>query len=462
MVNKTSFILSLFMAIAMCGSLEAQRLLPKKSLEDFRLPVLSISEDSLRSYYANGVRYPDSLLNSEDNNTPRMTKISFLVSKDCHVSDIQATGGSVDTCPYLANEVLRLTENIPFAEPAMRYDSVSCQWVPEDFKLKYYFHFTPHSADRVWNKDSIISRLSHYYYSLSEDNGWGNVNDGWILQRKLIAQTSIDEKIALLKHSSPTVRLTAFDGIIESGYPRALHLLVQQLADKNWTIVKSFDVLWDEYVTDVMISNLYSSGNAVKLYSVADSLMLDSLILFDFNVPNLGYKASLMSRIEPREGYYHCLRELYIGNGFGSALTALAKYKKEADKQLIIDALLQYHKGLDNEDVLNGEPKGFTHDALNAIQLWPDNDFWPALTKVRDYETRRIHFDYPRIRALLKAVMAYDNDFSYQFLVDSFNQMKSAGNNSPYFYFAIELERIMEDHPNSRYKDLTKKYKPRE
>lgn len=454
MKHKLFFISSLLLAFSVCERLEAQGLIPQRDTHNYKLPVLGISADSLRSFYANGVHYPDSLLNSEDETLFRMSTITFMVGKDCHVSDIQVKGKSAEAYPFLANEAARLTAELPFTEPAMSYDSVACRWVAEDFPMAYLVYFNPHSADRVWGKDSIIDRLSHCAYHEAGSDGWSGVPGGWILQQKLSKQTTIDEKIALLQHPSPTIRLTAFDGIVESDDHRAVHLLAQHLADTAKIMIWSFDVGWDEHVADAMISNFYNPYDAVRPYSTADSLMLDSLILFDPNVPNLDYKCRLLNEIEPREQYYDRIRELYVLNNLGSALTTLAKYKKEADKQLISEALLQYHKGLDKQDVLNGEPTGNTFAALNAVQLWPDACFWPALTKVRDYEIQRKHYDYGRIRALLLAIMAYDDDFSYQFLVESFDRMKKAKNNNPYRYFTRELKEILEKHPEGRYTDL--------
>lgn len=319
-------------------------------------------------------------------------------------------------------------------------------------------HKDPYSADSSRGKDSIIDRLCRCDYQTTGNNGWDDVPDGWILQQKLIAQTLIEEKIELLQHPSPIIRLTAFAGIVETDDHRAPHLLAQQLADKSHVMVWTGDVGIDEYVTDEMISILYKSYDSVRPYSTADSLMLDSLILFDPNVPNLYYKSLLLNFIEPHTEYYDRIRELYTRNNLGNALTVLAKYKKETDKQLIIDALLQYHKGLDNQDVHDGTGEGNTRYALNAIQLWPDADFWPALTEVRDYEIQRKHFDYPRIRALIKAIIAYDDDYSYLFLIESFGRMKSAKFKSPYHYWGCELKKIIEEHPDSRYKDLIEKF----
>ena len=67
-----------------------------------------------------------------------------------------------------------------------------------------------------------------------------------------------------------------------------------------------------------------------------------------------------------------------------------------------------------------GEYDGKTNSALAGLKNWQDADFIPLLEEIRDYELKRRYIDYGRLVVLFKAVMAYDDDWAYHFMEETF------------------------------------------
>ena len=133
----------------------------------------------------------------------------------------------------------------------------------------------------------------------------------------------------------------------------------------------------------------------------------------------------------------------------------LCRYRREEDKATVIECLLEYSKGLDKEHVRNG-PEGKTNQGLEAVAIWPDPAFLPALRKVRDYEVSRIHYDYYRIRLFYLALMAYDDENSYNFIDET---LRMTGRDKTTRQYHLDFFREAYDSsPRARYESLLNKY----
>ena len=146
---------------------------------------------------------------------------------------------------------------------------------------------------------------------------------------------------------------------------------------------------------------------------------------------------------------------MYYDEGIAEALPNLCRYRREEDKATVIECLLEYSKGLDKEHVRNG-PEGKTNQGLEAVAIWPDPAFLHALRKVRDYEVSRKHYDYWRIRLFYLALMAYDDENSYNFIDET---LRMTGRNKTTQKYHLEFfHKAYETSPNFRYESLLKKY----
>jgi len=98
---------------------------------------------------------------------------------------------------------------------------------------------------------------------------------------------------------------------------------------------------------------------------------------------------------------------------------------------MIIKALREYKKGLDRHGANSNGPEGNTNEALNALMKWRDDAYMPVLEELRDFELSREYIDYYRVKMLFKVVMAYDNDWAYHFIEDTF---ENKGGKEQYSY----------------------------
>ena len=148
------------------------------------------------------------------------------------------------------------------------------------------------------------------------------------------------------------------------------------------------------------------------------------------------------------------MRDLYL-KGDSNLLPLIAEYKNEADIPMIIQALREYKKGLDKQGANSNGPKGNTNDALNALMIWRVDAFRPVLEELRDYELSRRYIDYYRVKMLFKVVMAYDNDWAYHFIEDTF---ENKGGKNKYSYPDNLYRAYYEEEQIMRFLPLIEKY----
>ena len=345
------------------------------------------------------------------------------------------------------------------------------------------------NAKAVLIADSLTS------VSLYDDNGWGSTPMAWTLQEHLNEVASNDDLVALARsHRNGAARATAFRLLVTRCDNRYHDILYSSLRDTTRFRVQSCDVIYPSNVANYMVdvlthhwdfqslrdsiyldSLLRSQPELMKthphlyetfvkrptvtdfrrIFSQKDSVTLDSVLFFTPNMQHINRLYSILRNLPAEERYYDRLHQLYYDEGCADALPNLCRYRREADKAAVIECLLEYSKGLDKEHVRNG-PEGRTNEGLEAVAIWPDPAFLPALRKVRDYEVKRKHYDYYRIRIFYQALMAYDDEDSYNFIDET---LRMTGRDKTTRHYHLEYFRMAYDlSPNSRYENLLNKY----
>lgn len=331
--------------------------------------------------------------------------------------------------------------------------------------------------------------------SLYDDNGWGGTPKAWTLQEHLNEVATNDDLVALARsHRNGAARATAFRLLVARCDSRYRDILYSSLQDTACFRVQSFDVIYPSnvasYMVDVltehwdfqslrdsiMIDSLLRSQpelmkayphlyetfvkkNTVtdfrRIFSQKDSVTLDSVLFFTPNLLHIDRLNTILKNLPAEERYYDRLHQMYYDEGYADALPNLCRYRREADKAAVIECLLEYSKGLDEEHVRVG-PGGRTNEGLKAVALWPDPAFLPALRKVRDYEVSRIHYDYYRIRLFYLALMAYDDENSYNFIDET---LRMTGRDKTTRQYHLDFFREAYDSsPRARYESLLNKY----
>lgn len=331
--------------------------------------------------------------------------------------------------------------------------------------------------------------------SLFSDNGWGGTPKEWKLQVQLDSVASNDDLVALARnHPNAAARAIAFRILVTRGDSRYRDILYSSLHDTAHFSERSFDIIAYNNVANSMVEmmidhpgfmsqrdslrydslfraepqlmeiapHLYKTflempkqSDFDRIFSPQDSATLDSILFFTPNLNHIAHRSHILDNQPLDERHYRRLHEMYYDEGFAPALQHLCRYRRETDKAAVIECLLEYSKGLNERHVKEG-PEGRTIQGLWAVALWPDHDFLPALREVRDYEVRRTHYDYARIRFFYLALMAYDDDLSYGFIDETLRMTGSDPSTRKYHlkYFREAYEK----HPNPRYQDLLDKY----
>ena len=321
--------------------------------------------------------------------------------------------------------------------------------------------------------------------SLYDNNGWGRTPKAWTLQEHLNEVASNDDLVALARsHRNGAARAVAFRLLVARGDSRYRDILFNSLRDTTHFREQACDIISSDNVANYMVNvltrhwdfqslrdsiyldsllrsepilmkespHLYETfvrrptvTDFRRFFTQDDSVTLDSVLFYTPNLNHIERVSSILKNLPAEERYYERLHQMYYDEGHADALPTLCRYRRDADKATVIECLLEYD-----------ERHGRTNEGLEAVALWPDSTFLPALREVRDYEVSRTLYDYIRIRLFYLALMAYDDETSYD-IIDETLHLTERNKTTRYYH----LERFHEAYdmsPNSRYEDLLGKY----
>ena len=317
------------------------------------------------------------------------------------------------------------------------------------------------AQNRATDIDSVdwaIKKLTKLkVYNLYADNGWGSTPTGWTCQQ-LIAKKASDQKLlSLTSAKKPSaVRLAAMKALILRRNKQCQNIILKNLDDISSCELASCDVSFDEYVENIFVEWLQNSIDE-GLITKADSVRNDSIIFFTKGSSRLEYVHDLVTKLPCDNKYYHRMKEMYYKERVGYVLMPLVKFKKNADKKLVIKSLKQFSKGMDKEGGDSQiEAIGNTNEALEAVALWPNKEFRLALTQLRNYELTRKYFDYQSIKLFYLACMAYNDGWAYHFIDETLGKStKKWGKNNYHWEYFYEA---MRESPHPRFAPLIDKY----
>lgn len=252
------------------------------------------------------------------------------------------------------------------------------------------------------------------------------------------------------------VRLAATDALIRRKYAHLEEILLSNYTDTTKIYVRSDDVIEEEYAGSVFLRNVQSCRDKTVI-SKEDSLRNDSLALYTPGLSKYQYTKKLLLRLPPKESYYARIKEIVLKERTYQALKALASYRREEDKSILLHALSHYDN--ENEDVDWEDDE--TNNALLAVTVWACQDFVPLLMHIRDYEIKKHDSSMPpRSKYLFEAVMAYDNQWAYNFIdvTLALSSKKKEREYSSDITMATSFHSAMLSHYNPRFASLLRKY----
>lgn len=275
----------------------------------------------------------------------------------------------------------------------------------------------------------------------------GKISYQWKKSDSLIANASTKELIALAKnHKDKIQRLIAFRALLTREPHKAVNLAISEIEDTTEVKVSDGCCGEQDIVSNVRICMIQYERNHYKV-SVADSMRIDSALLFSNNTPKFYYMYNLYHRLPAKPEYEKRLEQLYGHDLY--ALIALARYHRENTKQEIIRLLMQTSK------------KDFWYyrdtirTALDAVTAWPSASYKQQVRHVCKNILNKPEL-YGSECSVLGALMAYNDRWSYNLIDKTLSKAKQKDKN--YFEYRWGLYEAYNDNPQPLFKPLLQKY----
>ena len=155
----------------------------------------------------------------------------------------------------------------------------------------------------------------------------------------LASVASIDELYLLASSDrAPMTRLAAFIALMQKQPDMAKNLALMDIQDQSCVPAQYGCSVYLEPLANLRIEILQQEGRHYGL-TKADSVTVDSCVLFASHVKHLDYLRQLLRRIPPHRTYYARVKFLFFNEHYIEALVALARYRKTEDVQYVLDAL---------------------------------------------------------------------------------------------------------------------------
>lgn len=214
-----------------------------------------------------------------------------------------------------------------------------------------------------------------------------------LYQLKTIAYSQ--ELLALTADSRPIIKCAAFVALCTKDSVDVIPIVIDHLSDTSIVAQRSGCSVSYRMTGDYFLEALsyYSLTKGSNYYTNNQSRLsyIDSLLFYAPNI-RLAYKESKIKAINGDSLYYNRIREIAIKERMPVAVLALAKYRKQQDKQIIecyfAEEETQYY-------------------AIWAVREFPDTSFYPLLVQVFEKEWKRKYYNNAKWRILYQALAQY-------------------------------------------------------
>lgn len=243
---------------------------------------------------------------------------------------------------------------------------------------------------------------------------------------RLKQQAHTDELFALVNDPRPIVRAYAFLTLRE----RPVNLIdVVKAHLYDTALVESADGC---FVTSTMVADLFLGNFHDLMYSPdTDEYAVNyqkvkalyDTVLYKPGI-KLQSKISIIMSINGDPAYYDRIRQIADKERMPEAVLALAKYRKQEDKDIIASYFT------------NEKTQYF---ALRAVKKFPDSSFYPHLVSLFEQEWRNRNYDHPLLRELYQALALFPTDKTIELFERTIHSKKKyhRENSSTLLYIAI-------------------------
>lgn len=220
----------------------------------------------------------------------------------------------------------------------------------------------------------------------------GTPSSQWERYERLEEIATVDQLIRLTDYDNATVRCYAFQALAAKNAVRVFEVLLRHVDDSESVSVQRGCIGMTELTGDYFINVVTRGANATGYHlSPAERERLDGILLNDHSV-RLAERASVLHKLEPKPENYARVRQLASDEREGSAVRALARYQRQEDKDLIATFFKR-----ETTEVAG----------LYAVREFPDESFYPLVTKIFEREWRKSLYDYPKWRLVYQVLAKY-------------------------------------------------------
>ena len=138
--------------------------------------------------------------------------------------------------------------------------------------------------------------------------------------------------------SVPMTRLAAFIALMRQRPDIAKNLALMDIQSRACVPALYGCDSYMESLANLRIEILQQEGRSCGL-TKADSVAIDSCVLFTPHAKYLGYLTQLLMKLPPHPQYYTRVKALFLNDHYIEALVTLARYRKPEDVQYVLDAL---------------------------------------------------------------------------------------------------------------------------
>lgn len=286
------------------------------------------------------------------------------------------------------------------------------------------------SLEEAVDSLAMRNRVSEY-----GNNGWGGIPPAYRFARQMRLGFEPAQLDSLARHHpSPAVRAVAGSILIEEKSPLVVPLVMDHLRDTGGFEAQSFDVIYHDNVANYWVKRTLCA----HLFTEADSLRLVDTLIYGSNMGHIALQWKILSSLEPLPQYYDIFRRIYIEEDRPEALPWLAQYRRIEDTALVLEALRCYSADDRRDTPEERRVYNYMMDKRNAglrtVAQWPLPIFQPLLVAIRDDLAAGL-MDRGGTRYLFSAVMAYQSEWSKQFIVETFDKVKQHKGNDPKDYY---------------------------
>ena len=150
---------------------------------------------------------------------------------------------------------------------------------------------------------------------------------------------TVDELYQIAASDSvPMARYAAFIALLKKRPDMAKNLALLDIQNQSIVPERYGCDSYMESLANLRIKILQQEGRQYGL-TKADSVAIDSCILFASNAKHIDYLRHLLWRMPPHRAYYQRVKALFLNDHYIEALVTLARYRKPEDVQYVLNAL---------------------------------------------------------------------------------------------------------------------------